>query len=169
MRHVTAFALAIGAILGFGGSLAGAGTTQSVLLVISGLGLITGAAMLAQRFSAGGKATIATGFALLALAESLALTGGPPGLPSSEAAFAGTVALYVPALLVISLPPGVQVVGRIAGALAAIPFAAYAWLYFTGGKVEPSGPLTGAGYGVLTIAIVVWIWMLYRSGVRNAA
>ena len=43
------------------------------------IGLITGAALLAQRFYASGKATIATGFALLALAESQAVAGGLPG------------------------------------------------------------------------------------------
>ncbi len=100
----------------------------------------------------------------MALAESQALAAvGPPELPSVQAAFAGTVALYVPALLLVSLPPGVQLIGRIAGVLAAVPFAAYAWLYFTGGKVDQTGPVASAGYGLLTIASIVWIWMLYMT------
>jgi hypothetical protein len=167
-RHVTAIALAIGAVLGIGGSIAGAGVTQNVLYAVSSLGLITGAALLAQRHYGAGSPTVAAGFALLALAEAQTLAGGAPQLPSAQAAFAGALALYLPALLLISLPPGIHIVGRIAGALAVIPFGAFSWLYFTGAKPDPAGPLPGAGYGLLTIAILVWIWMLYRSAARKA-
>ncbi len=118
------------------------------------------AALLAASHAVGGLPLAATGFALLALAESRLLT--PTTVPGADGIFAGTALLYVPALLTIALSGWAPVWVRVVGALAAVPFLAHALIFFAGGTVSSSGPLAGAGYALLTVTIVGWIATLLR-------
>ena len=52
---------------------------------------------------------------------------------------------------------------RIAGALAAIPFAAHALLWLLGRSPAPSGPLASIGSVLLIVAIVDWMITVLRA------
>lgn len=167
-RILTVVGLAIGAVLGFGGNFIHVGQAQNVVYVISSLGIIMGSALLAAWFARQGRDTVAIGYALLALAEGILLSGlflsaNTPTDPAAYASFAAGVALYPVALLLASIPPAFPLWTRIAGALAAIPFAAHALLSLLGYAPNPSGPLASIGYVLLTLTIVGWSIAVLRT------
>ena len=157
---LTAAALAIGAVLGFAGNFAPVGPVQDLMYALSAAGLVIGAVLLAVEHAAVGHVLPASGFAILALAESRLLN--PTDAPGGEASFAAGVLLYVPALLLIALSPWAPRWARAVGALAAVPFAAHALAYFAGAAVETDGPIPSVGYALLTVAIVGWIITVLR-------
>ena len=166
-RILIVVGLAIGAVLGFGGNFLPVGPPQNIALVLSSLGLIMGSALFAAWFARRGHSIVAVGFALLALAESISFSGifllaSAPTFPAAYT-FAAGVALYPVALLLSSIPPAFPLWTRIAGALAAIPFAAHALLWLLGYAPNPSGPLASIGYVLLTLTIVGWIIAVLRA------
>jgi len=129
--------LAVGDVLGLGGNFIHVGPAQNVIYTISSLGIIMGSALLAAWFARQGRDTVAIGFALLALAEGISLSGlflsaSTPTDPGAYASFAAGVALYAVALLLASIPPAFPLWTRIAGALASVPFAVHALLSLLG-------------------------------------
>lgn len=157
---LTAGALAVGAVLGFGGNFAPVGPVQDVMYALSAAGLVLGAVLLAVEHAAMGHLLPASGFAILALGESRLLN--PTDAPGGEASFAAGVLLYVPALLLIALSPWAPRWTRVVGALAAAPFAAHALAYFAGAAVETDGAIASVGYTLLTVAILGWIITVLR-------
>jgi hypothetical protein len=162
-RILIAAGFAVGAVLGMGGNFLPVGPAQNVAYGISALGLILASALFAARFARQGRDTVAVGFALLALAEGVVVSAGTPGDPGAEATFAGATALYVPALLLASLPAALPAWTRVVGALAAVPFGAHALLWWLGTAPPSSGPFAGIGYMLLTIAVVGWIITVLRA------
>ena len=157
---ITAGALTVGAVLGFGGNFAPVGAVQDLLYALSASGLVLGAILLALEHAAMGHRLAASGFAILALGESRLLN--PTDAPGGEASFAAGVLLYVPALLLIALSPWTARWTRVVGALAAVPFAVHALAYFGGAAVETDGPIPSVGYALLTATIVGWIITVLR-------
>ena len=159
--------LAIGAVLGFGGKFLPVGPPRNVAHALSSLGIIMGSALLAAWFARQGKSTVSVGFALLALAEGIILSGlfllaGAPTFPGAYT-FAAGVALYAVALPLASVPPAFPLWSRIVGTLAAIPFAAHALLWLLGRSPAPSGPLASIGYVLLIVTIIGWIITVLRA------
>ena len=74
-RILIVIGLVIGAVLGFGGTFLPVGPPQNVTLALSSLGIIMGSALFAAWFASRGHSIVAVGFALLALAESINLSG----------------------------------------------------------------------------------------------
>ena len=166
-RILIVVGLAIGGVLGFVGNFLPSGPSQNVAYALSSLGIIMGSALLATWFARQGKSTVAVGFALLALAEGIILTGifllaSAPTFPGVYT-FAAGVALYAVALPLVSVPSAFPLWTRIAGALAAIPFAAHAMLWLLGRSPAPSGPLASIGYVLLIVAIAGWIITVLRA------
>lgn len=160
-RILIAVGLAVGAVLGFGGNFLPAGPLQNVAYTLSSLGIIMGSALLAAWFARREHTMVAVGFALLALAESIMLSGlfllaSTPTFPGAYT-FAAAVALYAVALPLASVPSAFPIWTRIAGVLAAIPFAGHALLWLLGRSPAPSGPLASIGYVLLIVTIVGWI------------
>jgi len=152
----------IGAVLGFGGNFLPAGPPQNIAHALSSLGLIMSSALFAAWFARRGHNIVAVGFALLALAEGILLSGlflsaSTPTDPGAYASFAAGVALYAVALPLASVPPAFPIWTRIVGVLAALPFAAHGLLWLLGRSPAPSGPLASIGYVLLIVAIVGWI------------
>ncbi len=162
MRILIVAGLATGAILGMVGSMLPAGPAQNEAWEISSVGLIVGALLLAITFFRRGNDTVAAGLALLVLAEAVMSGGTAAGVAGGLSAFGAGVALYVPALLLSSIPKTFPIWSRGAGILAAIPFAAEAALVYSGSGEPPTGPLPSAGYTLLTLAIVGWIVSVVR-------
>jgi hypothetical protein len=166
-RILIVVGLAVGDVLGLGGSFLPAGPPQNVALALSSLGIIMGSALFAAWFARQGHSIVAVGFALLALAESSSLSGlfllaSAPTFPGAYT-FAAGVALYAVALPLASVPPAFPLWTRIVGTLAAIPFAAHALLWLLGRSPAPSGPLASIGYVLLTVATVGWMITVLRA------
>ena len=106
-RILIVVGLAVGAVLGLGGNFIHVGPAQNVVYTISSLGIIMGSALLAAWFARQGRDTVAVGFALLALAESISLSGifllaSVPTFPGAYT-FACRLALYAVALPLVSV------------------------------------------------------------------
>lgn len=166
-RILIVVGLAIGAVLGFGGNFLPAGPPQNIVYALSSLGIIMGSALLVPWLARQGKSTVAVGFALLALAEGIILSGlfllaSAPTF-AADYTFAAGAALYAVALPLVSTPTTFPLWTRIVGTLAAIPFAAYGLLWMLGRSPTPSGPLASIGYAVLAVAVVGWIITVLRA------
>jgi hypothetical protein len=160
-RWIVATGLAVGIVLGIGGSMVNRQPTYTIAEHLSSLGMITATTLLAIRSGREARWMIAAGFALLALAEAIILSASVNA--AGEATFASGVALYVPALLLVSLPDGLPIWSRIAGGLAAIPFAIHAGLNWVGQSPNPGGPAAAAGYVLLSVAAIGWIVHVLRN------
>jgi hypothetical protein len=167
-RILIVVGLAVGAMLGFGGKFFPAGPPRNVAHALSSLGIIMGSALLAAWFARQGKSTVSVGFALLALAEGIILSGlfllaSTPTFPGVAYTFAAGVALYAVALPLASVPRAFPLWTRIVGTLAAIPFAAHALLWLLGLSPASSGPLASIGYVLLIVAMVGWMITILRA------
>ncbi len=160
-RWIVAAGLTVGIALGIGGSIVNRQPIYTIAEHLSSIGLITGATLLAIRFGRAARWMVAAGFAMLALAEAILLSA--PISAAGEATFASGVALYVPALLLVSLPGGLPIWSRMAGALAVVPFAVHAALSWSGQNPSPGGPAPTAGYILLSVAAIGWIVHVLRK------
>src|SRR5437867_227667 len=105
----------IGAAFGIAGSNVPAGNLQNTLYEISSLGLITSCALMTMRLFRSNHDFLASGFLLLGIAEAVMSSGTALGNTSGQAEFGAGMALYVPALWLISIPAGLWLWLRIIG------------------------------------------------------
>lgn len=160
-RAIVVGGLAVGAVLGFGGNFVGQGAIQNVLYGLSALGLILATVLLAVEHACVGDRLAASGFALLALGETRVLN--PTDVPGGEASFAAGVLIYAPGLLLIAASAWAPRWVRLAGAIAAIPFAAHSLVFLGGGAIESTDPVASIGYALLTLTVIGWIVTVLRS------
>lgn len=150
--------LATGAIFGQLGGFVGEGSLQTIFYAFSSIGLVAASVLLALRYLSHARNLLASGFMILAVAEMIIWAGGQE---NSEASLAAGALFYVPALLLISLPPGLPWLARVSGALAVLPFGAHAFLYLI--EQTPPDALTIAGYVLLTLTAIGLIVAVVRS------
>jgi hypothetical protein len=160
-KGIVSGGLAVGGVLGFGGSFVGPGAVQDVLYAVSAAGLVLAATLLAVDHASAGRPLVAAGFALLALGETRLLN--PTEASGADASFAAGVLLYAPALLLVALSSWAPRWVRATGVAAAVLFAAHALVYFGGGTVDSTGPLASIGYGLLTVTVAGWVITVLRS------
>ena len=161
---IASIGLAIGAILGMSGSIfTDPEHLQISLYEISTVALTTACAVLAIKFLRSNNDWLATGFLLFAIGEAVMSGGTAAGQVAGQPSFAAGMALYVPSLLLISIPKGFPLWTRITGILASVPFLIAASKIFLGDQVLSTSLFPGIGYGLLTITIVGWIWTLVRE------
>lgn len=168
-NRIASIGLAIGAIFGLAGSLVSGPQLQIFLYEFSSVGLTAACVLLAMKFLRQKQDIVATGFLLLAIGEAVMSVGTAAGQLGGQAAFGAGMALYVPALLFISIPPKFPLWVRLMGIAASIPFAIAAATIFMGGQILSTAALPGAGYGLLTLTIVGWIGTLLQEKKRTAA
>lgn len=156
---------AIGAAFGIAGSNVTSLILQNTLYEISSLGLITASVLVAVRLLRSGNDFLASGFLLLAVAEAVMTAGTALGSAGGQSEFAAGMALYVPALLLISIPAGLWIWVRVFGVLTAVPFAIAAFKIYGGHEVLSTSMLPGIGYGLLTLTIIGWIISVLRNKV----
>lgn len=164
-KWIVTVGLAVGAVLGFGGSFVDQGAIQDVLYAVSAVGLIVAATLLAVEHASTGRRLAAAGFALLALSETRLLS--PTDTPGADVSFAAGVMVYAPGLLLVTLSSWAPRWVRATGAAAAVFFAAHALVFFGGGTVDSTGPLASIGYGLLTLTVVGWIITVLRASGRD--
>ena len=161
-RAVMVGGFGVGVGLGFLGNWVEQETTQSLLFAVSSVGLVAASVLAAVRAIPRGEDLLAAGFATFALAEVVLWATGAPGA-GSEASFATGAMFYVPALLLLALASSLPLWSRLAGALAAIPFAVHAVRFIADDDVTSEGALAAAGYTLLTVAALGWIWWALRT------
>jgi hypothetical protein len=131
-------------------------TAQTLLYAASSLGWVVATAILALRHVESADWIVAAGFMILAVAEMLLWVGGRPGDLAYESAFAGGAMFYAPGLLMVGIPPVYGRIVRFFSLAAALVWALFTALYFTGSDVSSTGLLAIAGY-VLVSGVFVGI------------
>src|SRR5215468_2200069 len=104
LDFVAAIGLGVGAVFGLAGTVVTQAPVQQTLWAIDGLGLTVATALLTMRFARSGNDCVAAGFLVFAIGEGLLVSGTAAGLAGSVPSFAGGVALWAAALLLISIP-----------------------------------------------------------------
>lgn len=150
--------LASGAVFGIAGTMTSQAALRQTFWAIDGVGLIVATTLLAARFLRRGDDTVAAGFLVFAIGESLLVSGTAAGLEGSVPSFGGGVSLWAAGLLMISLPPTMPGWVRGAGVAAALLFTIVAGRIFWGEIVLPTAsPLPFFAYPVLVLTFVGWI------------
>ena len=163
MDFVIVIGFAIGAVLGIAGSQVTAPSIQSTLYEISSLGLITAAMLTGIRLLRSGFDSVAAGFLTLALAEAIMSSGTALGQMGGQASFGAGMALYGPALLMISVPTVLPLWVRATGILSCIAFLIAGFMIFGGEQVLPVATLPTVGYSLLTVSDIGWIYCVVKK------
>jgi hypothetical protein len=162
---VAAIGLGVGAVFGLAGTLVASAPVRQTFWGIDGVGLIVATALLTMRFLRSGDDCVAAGFLVFAIGESLLVSGTAAGLEGSVPSFAGGVALWAAALLLISVPTAFAMWVRLVGVLAAALFAVVAVRIFWGEPLlATSRPLPFFAYPFLVLTFVGWIVALAKGG-----
>lgn len=153
--NIASIGLIIGTVFGISGSIfTEPAVLQIILYEISSLALVSSTTFLGIKFLREKKDFIATGFFLFAIGEAVMTSGMPLGQIGGQPAFGAGIALYVPALLFISIPKVFPLVVRFTGLAACIPFTIVSAKIFLGQQVLSTEPLPGAGYGLLSLTLL---------------
>ena len=156
--------LILGATFGISGTFVSSDSMRQVFWLIDGVGVIVATTLLAVRFLRSGDDTVAAGFLVFALGESLLLSGTAAGLEGSVPSFGGGVGLWAAGLLLISVPPRLAVWVRVAGAVAAVLFAVVAARIFRGERLLPtSQPLPFFAYPLVVLTFFGWIVTIMKE------
>jgi hypothetical protein len=171
-RHldlIAAAGLAAGAVFGLAGTLVSQSSVRQVLWAVDGVGLIVATALLTVRFLRRGEDCVAAGFLVFAVGESLLVSGTAAGLAGSVPSFAGGVALWAAALLLISIPAVFPTWVRLVGVLAAGLFSWVALRIFWGEQLLPtSAPMPFFAYPFLVLTFVGWMMVLVKEDSADA-
>lgn len=155
--------LAIGVIFGLSGSIFGGPQGKIILYGISSLGLVAAGALLTLHYFRKNDDLVATGFLVFTIGEAIMMGGAPAGDVGGQPSFGAGMAMYVPALLMISASNRFALWNRLSGIAAAIPFLIASTIIFNGGEVFSSSGLAGAGYGLLSLTIIGWITTIWGT------
>jgi hypothetical protein len=156
--------LLAGAIFGISGTFVSSDPVRQVFWLIDGLGVIVATALLAVRFLRSGDDTVAAGFLVFALGESLLVSGTAAGLEASVPSFGGGVALWATGLLLISIPARLPAWVRAAGVAAALLFSVVAARIFLGERLLPtSQPLPFFAYPFVVLTFLGWIVTILKG------
>jgi hypothetical protein len=161
---VAAVGLGIGAVFGMAGTVVSQAPLRQAFWAIDGVALVVASALLTVKFLRKGNDCVAAGFLVFAIGESLLVSGTAAGLAGSVPSFAGGVALWAAALLLISIPREFAMWVRLIGILAAVLFIVVAARIFFGEQLLPtSTPLPFFAYPFLVVTFVGWIWALVKG------
>jgi uncharacterized membrane protein (UPF0136 family) len=157
--------LVLGAVFGIGGTLVSQDSLRQIFWAVDGVGVIVATALLAVRFLRSGDDTVAAGFFVFALGESLLVSGTAAGLDGSVPSFGGGVSLWAAGLLLISLPKTLAPWMRGVGVVAALLFGAVATRIFLGEHLVPtSSPLPFFAYPFVVLTFLGWIVTVLKRG-----
>jgi len=156
--------LILGATFGISGTFVSTDSLRQVFWLIDGTGVIVATTLLAVRFLRSGDDTVAAGFLVFAMGESLLLSGTAAGLQASVPSFGGGVALWAAGLLLTSAPRTLAVWVRVAGCSAAVLFGLVAARIFLGEQLLPtSRPLPFFAYPLVVLTFFGWIVTILKA------
>ncbi|HEY2480861.1 MAG TPA: hypothetical protein VGI30_01525 [Caulobacteraceae bacterium] len=163
LNIVAAVGLAIGGAFGLAGTFVGGAELRETLWTIDGVAIVVAAALLTMKYFRQGDDWVAAGFLTFAVAEGLLLAGNAAGLKASVPSYAGGIALWSAALIMISAPRTFGLWMRLTALAAAVLFAVTTLQILWGAPLLPtSAPLPALGYPFLVLTFVGWIWTLLR-------
>jgi len=163
LKLIGVVGLALGAIFGASGSMIGGPVAQILLYQISSLGLTVGCLTLGILFLRKNEDILCIGFLTLAIAEAVMSGGTANGQIGGQASFGAGMALYAPALWLISSVSKWPLAPRITGLAASIPFIIAATKIFMGEQVLSTSVLPSIAYPLLVLTIIGWIWSLIKE------
>jgi hypothetical protein len=156
--------LILGATFGIGGTFVSSDSLRQIFWLIDGVGVIVATTLLGVRFLRSGDDTVAAGFLVFAMGESLLVSGTAAGLDASVPSFGGGVALWAAGLLLTSIPRRLAVWVRSAGVVAALLFATVAARIFLGERLLPtSQPLPFFAYPFVVLTFFGWIVTIVKE------
>jgi hypothetical protein len=157
--------LVLGALLGLAGSFAPTPSLRGIAWGLDGTFLVVAAALLAVHCLRRGFELMSAGFLVFIAGQSLVVSGSAMSLEASSPGFAAGAALWAAALVLISIPSVMPILGRVAGAIAAVLFAATSLQVFSGRSLTPlSEPLPVFAYPVFVLTLLSWAWWCRRPG-----
>jgi len=157
-NRLAAAGLAVGAICGMAGSFVDHEVLRHILWMIDGVSIIVGVALLAVEHFRAGNDTVAAGFLVFLAGQALVLSGAAASLEAGNAGFAGGIAVWAAALLMISSTTTFPWWSRVTGAVAAALFIVSAVQIGRGVPIAAtSAPLPSAGYPFLVLTFAGWI------------
>jgi hypothetical protein len=168
MKHplnvIAMIGLALGGVFGMAGTFVAEPNLRSLFWGIDGLGLVVATTILALKYFRSGSDTVAAGFLVYSIGESVMLAGTAQPLDAMVPSFGAGTALWAAALLLTSIPRGFAVWIRLVSLVGAILFGITSARIFWGGRILPTAfPLPSLGYPFLVLAFVGWIWTLMRE------
>ncbi|HEX3744450.1 MAG TPA: hypothetical protein VHW09_10990 [Bryobacteraceae bacterium] len=164
MNVLVAIGLALGGVFGMAGTMVAERNLQASFWTIDAVGIIVATALLALKFSRSGSESVAAGFLVFAMGESVMLMGTATTLEASVPSFAAGTALWSAGLLLTSVPKRFALWARATGIIASVLFAIAAGRIFWGEAVLPtSAPLPLLGYPFLVLTFAGWIWATLKS------
>jgi hypothetical protein len=167
--RIPAAALMVGALLGLAGTFAPSVSLRGLAWGIDGTALILASALLSYHHLRIGNDTVAAGFLVFAIGESLILSVGAADSVASSPAFGAGAALWASALALCSVPSVFPLLIRALGAIATVLLAVMSVQIFMGLKLSPlSHPLPFFAYPFLAATLLGWAWWHLRSVRQNA-
>jgi hypothetical protein len=161
---VASIGLALGGMFGLGGTFVAEENLRNLAWGVDGLALIVATTLLALKFFRKGCDSIASGFLIFAIGESVMLSGMGAGLQGSAPAFAAGASLWATAMVLISYPREFPFWVRLVSWLASLLFFVTAAEIFSGQPLNPlSSPLPFFAYPLLVATFAGWIWTLLRE------
>jgi hypothetical protein len=156
--------LALGGLFGLLGTLLAARNLQAAFWAIDGVGLIVATVILALKYFRRGNDPVAAGFLVFSIGSGVMLSGTATTLQASVPSFGAGTALWVAALLLVSIPREFALWARLAGVIASILFVIVSARIFWGEQLLPiASPLPYFAYPFLVLAVAGWIWKLLRA------
>ncbi|MBI1307243.1 MAG: hypothetical protein GC181_11625 [Bacteroidetes bacterium] len=161
--RLAAGSLFLGALLGIAGMIFQEPLLQVAVFEISSLSLVVALSVLTFKYFRSGNDLVAAGYLIFAVGESVMTAGAAGGMYQGMASFGAGMLLYVPALLLISLPKELPIIPRITGFVATIPFAIAGFKIFLGEEITYTSLFPSIGYALLTITMIFWIMGLLKK------
>jgi hypothetical protein len=163
-RIVASGGLVIGALLGLAGTFVPSASLRGVLWGLDGIALIVATALLTLHHFRRGHDTIAAGFLVFVVGETLVVAGSAMDLAASGPLFAAGSGLWAASLALVSAPRRMPGWVRGVGAIAALLLAVVALQAFAGRPLTPlSQPLPFFAYPFLAATLVGWAWVHHRE------
>ena len=163
-RLIAPSGLVIGAVLGMAGTFVPSASLRGLLWGLDGIALIVATALLTIHHFRRGNDTVAAGFLVFVVGETLILSGAAMDLAASGPPFAAGTGLWAASLALVSAPNVMPSWVRVVAAIAALLFAVVAVQVFMGRAMTPlSQPLPFFAYPFLAVTLFGWAWVHYRN------
>ena len=163
-KTIAAVGLFIGGIFGIIGSFVPSASFRGLAWGLDGVGLILATALLTAYYFRKGHDTLAAGFLIFAVGESLILSSNTVDLNENVSSFSAGTSLWTASLLLISFQNVFPKLVRVTGFIAAVLFAIVSVQIFTGSSINAlTEPLPFYAYPFFASTIFGWAWILLRT------
>ena len=155
LSRISAGVFIIAVIFNLSGAIiANPGRTQNICWEISSLCAVAGYATIAAKLVRDGHDLVASGFAILLVAEGFAIASVSNPDRLDAATFGACIALYLPGFLIIGIFSHFKWWTRLAAILLCIPFGIEAFNVLNGTKISFEHALQAIGYSLQMVVFI---------------